>query len=143
MPKKRFQPEEIIGKLRHASVLLGQGKKITEGAKALGLTDATYYRWRQEFGRMTTAQAKGLKKLARAARGGGGASAAEELGQASTGTSGGLSPKRPLGCLRPEFRSPLFTPMRSSLPLPPLGRRHWLDDCASVTLPHIRPPHTP
>jgi hypothetical protein len=24
MPKKRFQPEEIIGKLRHADVLLGR-----------------------------------------------------------------------------------------------------------------------
>jgi len=30
MPKKRFQPEEVIGKLRHADVLLGQGKKIAE-----------------------------------------------------------------------------------------------------------------
>jgi hypothetical protein len=27
MPKKRVQPEEITGKLRHADVLLGQGKK--------------------------------------------------------------------------------------------------------------------
>jgi len=25
MPKKRFQPEEILGKLRHADVLLGRG----------------------------------------------------------------------------------------------------------------------
>ena len=30
MPKKRFQPEEVIGKLRHADVLHGQGKKIAE-----------------------------------------------------------------------------------------------------------------
>jgi hypothetical protein len=38
MPKKRFQPEEIIGKLRHANVLLGQGKKIAAVVKALGVT---------------------------------------------------------------------------------------------------------
>ncbi len=65
MPKKRFQPEEIIGKLRHADVLLGQGQKVTEVVKALGVTDVTDYRWRQEFGGMTTAQAKRLKELER------------------------------------------------------------------------------
>ena len=36
MSKKRFQPEEVIGKLRHADVLLGQGKKIAEVVKTLG-----------------------------------------------------------------------------------------------------------
>ncbi len=65
MSKKRFQREEIIGKLRHADVLLGQGKKIAEVVKALGVTGVTYYRWRQEFGGMTTAQAKRLKELER------------------------------------------------------------------------------
>ena len=65
MPKKRFQPEEIIGKLRHADVLLGQGKKVAEVVKALGVTDVTDSRWRQEFGGMTTAQVKRLKELER------------------------------------------------------------------------------
>ncbi len=65
MPTKRFTPEQIIGKLRHADVLLGQGKKVAEIVKVLGITDVTYYRWRQEFGGMTTAQAKRLKELER------------------------------------------------------------------------------
>jgi putative transposase len=65
MPKKRFQPEDIIGKLRHADVLLGQGKKLAEVIKALGVSDVTYYRWRQEYGGMSTAQAKRLKELER------------------------------------------------------------------------------
>ena len=65
MPKKRFRPEEIIGKLRHADVLLGQGQKVAEVVKALGITDVTYSRWRQEFGGMTTAQAKRLQELER------------------------------------------------------------------------------
>ena len=65
MPKKRFQPEEIIGKLRHADVLLGQGKNMAEVVRALGITEVIYYRWRQEFGGMTTAQAKRLKELER------------------------------------------------------------------------------
>lgn len=65
MPKKRFQPEEIIGKLRQADVLLGQGKKVADVVKALGVTDVTYYRWRQEYGGMSTTQAKRLKELER------------------------------------------------------------------------------
>ncbi len=65
MPKKRFQPEEIFGKLRDADVLLGQGKKVAEVVKALGVSDVTYYRWRQEFGGLSTAQAKRLKELER------------------------------------------------------------------------------
>ncbi len=65
MVKKRFQPEEIINKLRHADVLLGQGKKVAEIVKALGVTDVTDSRGRQEFGGMTTAQVKRLRELER------------------------------------------------------------------------------
>jgi transposase-like protein len=65
MPKKRFTPEQVIGKLRHADVLLGQGKRVADVVKVLGVTEVTYYRWRQEFGGMTTAQAKRLKDLVR------------------------------------------------------------------------------
>ena len=65
MPTRRFTPEQIIGKLRHADVLLGQGKKVAEVVRALGVTEVTYYRWRQEYGGMTTAQAKRLKELER------------------------------------------------------------------------------
>jgi putative transposase len=53
MAKKRYRPEEIIGKLREADVLLSQGKKVVEVIKALGITDITYYRWRQEYGGMS------------------------------------------------------------------------------------------
>ena len=47
MPKKRTQLEEIIEKLRHADVLLEQGKKIAKVVKALGVTDVTDSRWRR------------------------------------------------------------------------------------------------
>jgi putative transposase len=39
MAKKRYRPEEIIGKLREADVLLSQGKKVVDVIKALGVTD--------------------------------------------------------------------------------------------------------
>jgi len=63
MPKKRYRPEEIISKLREADVLISQGKKVVEAIKALGVTDVTYYRWRQEYGGMSVPQAKRLKEL--------------------------------------------------------------------------------
>jgi transposase-like protein len=63
MPKKRYRPEEIIAKLREADVLISQGKKVVEVIKGLGITDVTYYRWRQEYGGMSVPQAKRLKEL--------------------------------------------------------------------------------
>jgi len=63
MPKKRYRPEEIISKLREADALISQGKKVVEVIKSLGITDVTYYRWRQEYGGMSVPQARRLKEL--------------------------------------------------------------------------------
>ena len=41
MPRKGFRPEEIIAKLREADVLLGQGKKVAEVVKALGVSEVS------------------------------------------------------------------------------------------------------
>ena len=63
MPGKRYTPEQIIGKLREAEVLLGQGMTIPLAAKQIGVTEQTYYRWRAEYGGMRVDQAKRLKEL--------------------------------------------------------------------------------
>jgi transposase-like protein len=63
MPRKRYNAEEIIHKLREADVLLGQGKTVSEVCKRLGVTDQTYYRWRKAYGGMKVDQAKRLKEL--------------------------------------------------------------------------------
>lgn len=65
MAQKRYRPEEVVAKLREADVLLGQGRTVVEAAKVLGVTDVTYYRWRQEYGGLTAPQAKRLKELER------------------------------------------------------------------------------
>jgi transposase len=65
VPQKRYRPEEIIAKLRKAEVLLGEGKKVPEVTKALGVTEVTYYRWRKEYGGLSLSQAKHLKELER------------------------------------------------------------------------------
>jgi len=63
MAKKRYRPEEIISKLREADILVGQGHTVAQAIKSIGVSDVTYYRWRQEYGGMSTSQAKRLKEL--------------------------------------------------------------------------------
>ena len=51
MPRrKRHAPEEIVAKLRQVEVRTGQGTPVADAIRAIGVTEATYYRWRQEFG---------------------------------------------------------------------------------------------
>jgi len=63
MGRIRFTSEQIIGKLREAEVLLGQGTNIGEAIRKLGVSEQTYYRWRKEYGGMRVDQAKRLKEL--------------------------------------------------------------------------------
>ena len=63
MGRVRFTAEQIIGKLREAEVLLGQGLSIGEAIRRLGVSEQTYYRWRKEYGGMRVDQAKRLKEL--------------------------------------------------------------------------------
>ena len=61
--KKAHTPEEIVGKLRQVEVLTGQGKAVAEAVRAIGVTEATYYRWRAEYGGLKLDQVKRLKAL--------------------------------------------------------------------------------
>ena len=63
MARKGFKPEQIIGKLREAEVLLSQGSTVGEASRKLGVTEQTYYRWRKEYGGMRVEQAKRLQEL--------------------------------------------------------------------------------
>jgi putative transposase len=63
MAKRHYTTEQIIGKLRQAEVILGQGRSTDEAVREIGVTKNTYYRWRQEYGGMKLDQAKRLKEL--------------------------------------------------------------------------------
>lgn len=65
MSRKRYTPEQIIGILRKAEVVLAQGTKVAEMCRGLGVSEQTYYRWRKEYGGMKISQAKRLKDLER------------------------------------------------------------------------------
>jgi|TARA_B100001971_G_scaffold194388_1_gene200364 transposase-like protein len=61
--KKRHGAEQIVAKLRQADVELGKGLKVPEVCKQLGISEQTYYRWRQKYGGMAPEMAKQMKAL--------------------------------------------------------------------------------
>ena len=61
--KNRHKPEQIVAKLRQADVELGKGLKVPEVCKQLGISEQTYYRWRQKYGGMEPQMAKYMKGL--------------------------------------------------------------------------------
>jgi transposase-like protein len=63
MPRKRYKAEEIVTKLRQVDVLVSQGQNIGDAIRQIGVSEVTYYRWRQEFGGLKTEQVKRLKEL--------------------------------------------------------------------------------
>ena len=63
MPRKHHKPEEIVAKLRQVDVLTSQGKSVAEAIRAIGVTEVTYYRWRQEYGGLRSDQVKRMKDL--------------------------------------------------------------------------------
>jgi putative transposase len=63
MPRRRYTPEEIIGKLREAGILLSQGQSLGQVSRTLGIGDQTHYRWRKEYGGLRTERAQRLKAL--------------------------------------------------------------------------------
>src|SRR3954462_16022629 len=63
MPRKRHKPEEIVAKLRQVDVLVSQGQSVADAVRSIGVTEVTYYRWRQGFGGLKSDQVKGLTDL--------------------------------------------------------------------------------
>jgi putative transposase len=63
MGKPRHTAEQIITKLREAEVMQAKGMSMEEVMRQLGVSDATYYKWRKEYGGLRIDQAKGLKEL--------------------------------------------------------------------------------
>ena len=63
MARKRHTAEEVVAKLRQVEVLIGQGRPIADAIRAIGVTEVTYYRWRNEYGGLKGDQVKRLKEL--------------------------------------------------------------------------------
>ena len=61
--RKRHTPEEIVRKLRDADAMLNAGRELAAVLQALEVTEATYCRWRNQYGGMKATEAKKLREL--------------------------------------------------------------------------------
>ena len=61
--RKRHSPEQIVKKLRDADAMLNAGKDLAAVLQALEVSEATYHRWRNQYGGMKSEEAKRLKQL--------------------------------------------------------------------------------
>jgi len=65
LKRRRHTPEQVVRKLREADRMLAEGIEVPEVAKALEVSEATYHRWRAQFGGMKGDDVKRLKELER------------------------------------------------------------------------------
>ncbi|QDS99145.1 Transposase [Adhaeretor mobilis] len=61
--KKRHSPEQIVKKLRDADVMLNTGKDVAAVLQSMEISEATYHRWRAQYGGVKAEEAKRLKEL--------------------------------------------------------------------------------
>ncbi len=60
---KRYSPEQIVRKLRDAEAKLSNGSSVPEVSRELGISEATFHRWRKKYAAMSSSEAKRLKEL--------------------------------------------------------------------------------
>ena len=60
---KRKTPEQIVRLLREGETELAGGKTVAQVVQKLGVSEQTFYRWRQRYGGMQVDEARRLKDL--------------------------------------------------------------------------------
>jgi putative transposase len=63
MARRRHTPEQIIRKVREADRLQAEGADIEAVCRHLDVSEASYHRWRNQYGGMKADDAKKLKEL--------------------------------------------------------------------------------
>jgi transposase len=125
---KGYSPEQIVRKLRDAEGKLASGSTVPEVARELGISEATFHRWRKQYGGMSPQEAKRLKELEREC-------APEEDGRRpSSGyrhPQGGESRKR-TSFLSPARRKKAVTHVQKTFSLSERRARHAMDQPRST-----------
>ncbi|SDI44640.1 Transposase, partial [Arthrobacter subterraneus] len=61
---RRHTPDQVVAKVRQGQKMLNDGKPMIEVIKELQVTEATWYRWLQQYGsEQNAAQTKAVKDL--------------------------------------------------------------------------------
>jgi putative transposase len=63
MGRKGHSPEQIVQKLREAEAALATGSTVTQAVRLIGISEQTYYRWRNLYGKLEMDQLRRLKTL--------------------------------------------------------------------------------
>jgi len=63
MKRKSHTAEQIVAKLREADAFMASGGTLEQIVKQLGVSPATYYNWRKQYGQMKLDQVKRLRTL--------------------------------------------------------------------------------
>jgi putative transposase len=61
--RHRHTPEQAVRKVREGERLLNDGKDLAEILRALEISEATWNRWRSQYGGMRASEAKRLREL--------------------------------------------------------------------------------
>ena len=61
--RKRHSPTQIIDKLRLADAMLANDQSLGQVCQKLEVSEATFHRWRAQYGGMKAEEAKRLKEL--------------------------------------------------------------------------------
>ena len=59
MRKSHFSEEQILGILKRVEA----GQKVAEVCRELGISDATFYRWKAQYGGLEVSQLRRLRQL--------------------------------------------------------------------------------
>ena len=63
MKKTRHTLQQIVRMLREAEAKLAAGSSVPEIARELGISKATFHRWKAHYGTMSSQETKRLKEL--------------------------------------------------------------------------------
>ncbi len=58
-----YSPEQVIRKLRQAEAMQAAGTPVPEAARQLGISEATFQRWKNRYGGVSCSEAKRLREL--------------------------------------------------------------------------------
>ena len=63
MKKNRHSSEPIVKMLREAEAKIAEGRTVEDACREMGVSEATYYKWRKSYGQMKVDQVQRLKDL--------------------------------------------------------------------------------
>ncbi len=63
MKRRIHTAEQIVSKLRQADEFLAKGGTLDQVSRQLGISSATYYNWRRQYGQMKLSQVRQLRLL--------------------------------------------------------------------------------